>query len=54
MFFDMEGLPEVNFNYLIGLIIVSDGQTISYSLWIDTIENEKSMVKDFIEVINNL
>ena len=53
MFFDMEGLPEVNFNYLIGLIIVSDGQTKSYSLWIDTMENEKSMIKDFIGVINN-
>lgn len=48
VFLDIEGIPDREFNYLIGLIVKSNGKQVSYSFWA---ENEDEEEKIFIELI---
>jgi predicted RecB family nuclease len=46
IYIDFEGLPDENFIYLIGVIIVTGGKTIQqYSFWADTKKDEAKMFK---------
>jgi len=48
LYLDMEGVPDHGSHYLIGLVIRSEGQTESHSLWADSKEHEKRILKDFV------
>ncbi|MFS0519676.1 IS66 family transposase [Nostoc sp. UIC 10607] len=52
LFLDIEGIPDQNFHYLMGLLI-SAGQNTSYhSFWADTTDNEESVWKQLVKKIN--
>ncbi|MGA2988581.1 MAG: hypothetical protein ABSG32_32880 [Terriglobia bacterium] len=43
VFIDMEGDPDGRFVYLIGLLVVHDGQEMCHSFWADSREDEVSI-----------
>ena len=49
IFIDIEGIPDRNFNYLIGVIIKAEGITTEYSFWANNKEEEENI---FIQLIN--
>jgi hypothetical protein len=51
VYLDVEGLPDSNFYYLIGVRIRQNDFVIQYSLWADTLEDEKKIWKEFIEIL---
>jgi hypothetical protein len=50
LFLDIEGIPDENFHYLIGLLIRSHDKLTEYSFWANCWEEEKSIFKDFIDI----
>jgi len=53
IFLDVEGVPEQNFYYLIGLVVVEHNNPKQFSFWADSENEEIKIYKEFIEVINN-
>lgn len=51
IYFDIEGIPETNFNYLIGLKVTVGNEVSEFSLWSDSLEGEKEMLRSFIALI---
>jgi len=52
LFLDLEGIPDQNFHYLIGLL-VCEGESSSYhSFWADTIQDEERIWTQFLEKVN--
>lgn len=51
LYLDIEGVPDENFYYLIGLIVCQDSQSKYYSFWADTSENESEMWRDFLAFV---
>ena len=47
LFLDIEGVPDQNFYYLIGLLVVSGDEQLSYSFWADSINNEQQIWDGF-------
>lgn len=54
VYLDIEGLPDRDFHYLIGALVVSDGSETFHSFWADTHADEPSVFARFIETISNL
>jgi len=54
VYLDVEGLPDEDFYYLIGLRIIIDDSVIQHSLWADTLDDEKKIWHDFVDIVNNL
>jgi predicted RecB family nuclease len=51
VYLDIEGLPEEEFVYLIGMIIVRDGTETRRSFWADDREQEQEMFESFLEEV---
>jgi len=54
VFLDIEGLPDRNFFYLIGLLIIKDGKRRVFQFWADSENDQKKIWMQFIEVIEQL
>lgn len=57
IFFDFESIPEQNFTYLIGIIVIENGIKSRHSFWADLKENEESIFVKFFSITtskNNL
>ena len=52
LFLDIEGIPDQDSYYLIGLLVVSGEEQLSYSFWADSINDEQQIWDDFIEKVN--
>lgn len=53
LFLDIEGIPDENFHYLIGLLIRNKNRFIEYSFWANCWGDERSVCEDFIEVASS-
>ena len=54
MFLDIEGLPDSEFNYLIGALIVIDEQSTFHSFWADNRNEEPKIFSQFIDTVSAL
>ncbi len=54
LYLDIEGLPDQNLYYLIGLLVRQGGKTQYYSFWADDadVKSEKKIWQDFLGVVN--
>ncbi len=52
IFLDIEGIPDENFYYLIGLLICEGKKIKQYSFWADSLLDEERIWGQFIEIIN--
>ena len=53
LFLDIEGIPDENFHYLIGLLIRDHDKLTEYSFWANCWEDEKSVFEECIEIASN-
>jgi Transposase IS66 family/RNase_H superfamily len=51
LYLDIEGLPDQNFYYLIGLLLCQDNKVTYYSFWADETKNEGGIWQDFLNLI---
>lgn len=54
VYLDIEGLPDTEFYYLIGALVVSDGQETFHAFWADQKSDEPSIFTQFAEAICQL
>lgn len=54
VYLDVEGLPDRDFYYLIGLRYGNGDSGIQHSLWADNIEDEKRIWVDFLDILANV
>jgi predicted RecB family nuclease len=54
VYLDIEGLPDSDFHYLIGALVVTDERELFYSFWADTISEQGTIFTKFAEVISQL
>jgi len=54
VFMDIEGMPDRDFYYLIGLRVETDGGAVQHSLWADTAKDEKLIWSAFLSTISEL
>ena len=52
LFLDIEGIPDQDFYYLIGLLVSSSKEQSYYSFWADSTKDEKKIWDNFIEEVN--
>jgi predicted RecB family nuclease len=52
IFFDVEGLPDRDFYYLIGVRLEGKNGIEKYSLWADSVPDEKRIWKDFLNILS--
>ena len=52
LFLDIEGIPDQNFYYLIGLLICNSNTNSYYSFWANTIQDEECIWKEILREIN--
>jgi predicted RecB family nuclease len=52
LFLDIEGIPDQDFYYLIGILICKGDNKSHYSFWADTIEDERKIWNQLIEKLN--
>jgi hypothetical protein len=53
IFLDIEGIPDQNFHYLIGLLISEHGKRTYHSFWANTPEDERQIWVNALEKIND-
>jgi len=51
VYLDVEGLPDLDFYYLIGLRIGNGDKSVQHSLWADTVADEEKMWREFLAVL---
>lgn len=54
IFFDVEGLPDRDFYYLIGVRVENKNGVEHYSFWADTASDEKRIWQDFLNLISGI
>ena len=54
VFIDMEGEPDGSFVYLIGVLVVRDGQETYQSFWADTLKDEAAILKQLDRALSGL
>ena len=54
VFLDVEGLPDRDFYYLIGLLIGNGESAVRHSLWADTVEDEGKIWREFLGILNTV
>jgi predicted RecB family nuclease len=54
VYIDVEGVPDRDFYYLIGLRIVSESQALRYSYWADTQDDEREMWANCLRTVGEL
>jgi predicted RecB family nuclease len=52
VYLDVEGLPDRDFYYLIGVRVKTDGDPVKYSFWADDKDDEKRIWTEFLEVLS--
>lgn len=52
LFLDIEGIPDQDFYYLIGLLVSSSKEQSYYSFWADSTKDEKKIWDNFIDEVN--
>ena len=52
VYLDIEGLPDCDFYYLIGALIVSNGRATFNSFWADTRSDEPTIFAQFVEAVS--
>jgi len=53
IFLDIEGDPDRDFVYLLGMIVVADGEEKRFSFWADAKDKEKEIFNQFMDVMEN-
>ena len=51
VYLDVEGLPDRDFYYLIGIRIIATDTVVQHSFWADTVEDEQKAWNDFLAVL---
>lgn len=54
IFFDVEGLPDRDFYYLIGVRLEGKNGVEKYSLWADSVPDEERIWKEFLNIISGV
>ncbi|MBI5049594.1 MAG: TM0106 family RecB-like putative nuclease, partial [Nitrospirae bacterium] len=54
VYLDIEGLPDSAFYYLIGVLVVSDGQETFHTFWADQKSDETKIFTQFVELVLQL
>jgi predicted RecB family nuclease len=54
VYLDVEGLPDCDFYYLIGVRIGNSESAIQYSLWADTAEDEEKIWREFLGILETV
>jgi predicted RecB family nuclease len=54
LYLDVEGLPDRDFYYLLGLRIGNGEATVQHSLWADTVEEEGKIWKEFLAILESV
>ena len=54
VYLDVEGLPDLDFYYLIGIRIKNGESVVQHSLWADRLEDEKTIWNEFIEILSTI
>jgi predicted RecB family nuclease len=54
VFFDVEGIPDRDFYYLIGLRIRNGDSVVQHSLWADTAEDEAQIYFQFLNILKTI
>jgi predicted RecB family nuclease len=54
VYLDVEGLPDLDFYYLIGLRIGNGKSAVRHSLWADTVQEEGKIWREFLAVIETV
>ena len=54
LYLDVEGLPDRDFYYLIGVRIGNDESTVQHSLWADTVEDEGKIWREFLAILETV
>jgi predicted RecB family nuclease len=54
VFLDVEGLPDRDFYYLIGIRVQATEGNVQYSFWADDAKEEKLMWNDFLTVLSQI
>jgi predicted RecB family nuclease len=54
VYFDIEGLPEQEFYYLIGALVVQDGKETHHAFWADSPAQQQSIVLQFSRLVAGL
>jgi RNase_H superfamily len=54
LYLDVEGLPDRDFYYLIGLRIGNGEAAVQYSLWADTVEEEGKIWREFLAILETV
>ena len=52
LFFDIEGIPDENFDYLMGLLVCIDGSNTYHSFWANTIHDEGRIWGELLKKVN--
>ena len=54
IYLDVEGIPDREFYYLIGLRVKTAEQVIQHSLWADSVDDEKRIWSDFLGILSGI
>lgn len=54
VYIDVEGLPDLDFYYLIGVRVVTNGADRQYSFWADGIEGERSIWNELLQILGSI
>lgn len=54
VYFDIEGLPDIDFYYLIGATIRQEDSVVQYSLWANRLEDEEKIWREFVELLEKI
>jgi predicted RecB family nuclease len=54
VYLDVEGLPDRDFYYLIGLRIGNGESEVQHSLWADTVEDERRIWREFLAILETV
>ena len=54
VFLDIEGLPDRDFVYLIGLLVIKEGERKVFQFWADSENDQEKIWRQFIDVIEKL
>jgi predicted RecB family nuclease len=54
VFLDVEGIPDRDFYYLVGVAVVENGQTTTHSFWADDSDGERAIWRDLLMLLSGM
>ncbi len=54
IYLDVEGIPDLDFYYLIGLLIRNGNSLVHHSLWADSLKDEATIWSDFLTILSSI